>query len=183
MILFRTPFLWLTALACFFACEAFGQTKFITTWPTDNLDTSSSKVITILRASKATDNCTANVTVTNVARLPISAQGTIGIACSITYSHRNARKQTPNKVIEALTAPVPFAVSSNELTDISLQLCPNPSTTGIFQIQSNQATASIQFYDALGRNGPVYFDTITGKIDAIQITAGKYMVRITSDYL
>jgi hypothetical protein len=72
--------------------------------------------VTTLTAPTATDNCSATVTVTNNAILPITTQGTTVVTWTYDDGNGNTSTQTQNVVIDDVTAPTPDAATLADVT-------------------------------------------------------------------
>jgi len=72
--------------------------------------------VTTLTAPTATDNCSATVTVTNNAILPITTQGTTVVTWTYNDGNGNTSTQTQNVVIDDVTAPTPDAATLADVT-------------------------------------------------------------------
>lgn len=81
-------------------------------------DVTSTCVITSLVAPTATDNCVANVTVTNDATLPITSQGTTIVTWTYDDGRGNTSTQTQNVIIDDITAPAPDALSLSDINEV-----------------------------------------------------------------
>jgi hypothetical protein len=109
--------------------------------------------------------------------IPGATQATYTATANGDYAVRITEGQCTS-ISECKTVAV---VNTNELTSESLQLYPNPSN-GQFQIDFDGELQSIELLDMTGRVLNVPVDLHSGSVDASSLTAGKYLVRITTIY-
>ncbi len=132
-------------------------------------------------ALTTTDNCTANVTVSNDVALPISKQGTLRVTSAYSNDHSIATSQRKEIVIKGVVEPVPSA--TNTLRKINDTTCPQAgSNRNTFQNQTVNATVLIQFFKVLGIKAQFIFDTTSGIIDANQLFSGRNGIRIKNNH-
>ena len=77
-------------------------------------------------------------------------------------------------LIQGAVEPVPFA--SNHFNQ------PNYTSIKALRIQADSATASPQFFDALGLIAPVDLDTTPGIFDVNHLITGYKMIHIKTNY-
>ncbi|WP_405377001.1 HYR domain-containing protein [Nonlabens sp. Asnod3-A02] len=129
--------------------------------------------VTSLTAPTATDNCTATVTVTNDATLPISTQGTTVVTWTYDDGNGNTSTQTQNVIIDDVTAPVVTCPSDVLITcsDSAVVNYVLPTVTDNCSLQAREIGAD---FTSLGNlNGKAYYisNTPVSSVDAFAAAA------------
>ena len=79
------------------------------------------------------------------------------------------------------SACVNSTVGIKELEDFTLNIYPNPSSNGVFYINSTTQVNALVVYDAIGRIVTVSYNPNNGVINAENLAPGKYIVKLLAD--
>lgn len=197
--------------------------------------------ITSLTPPTGTDNCSAVVTVTNDATLPITTVGTTIVTWTFDDGNGNTSTQTQNVIITGLDLSVTqvgvtltaatstsyqwvdcntgfsaiagemnqnfsatydgdfaciveqggctdttacFTVSTiglKEMSEFDLSIHPNPSSSGIFYIDTDELISEIKVFDMSGRRQSIEFKSGDKLVDASTLSSGRYIVQFITE--